>query len=182
MNAIIIYKGKYGATAQYAEWLSRTLQLPFVRAENIGSGDLSKFDCLILGSSVYIGKLQLKAWLKENVSLIQGKTLFLYIVCATPADKKDALRRIVRDNVPEEIRNRCEIYFLPGRVIRKNLSLADKLLLRLGAFATKDPAEKKRMLQDFDRVDAASLNALIRAVNADQTRKVARILEGKLLK
>ena len=182
MNAIIIYKGKYGATAQYSEWLSKTLGLPCVRAENIGSSDLSKFDCLILGTSVYIVKLQLKAWLKENVSLIQGKTLYLFVVCGTPADQKEALQKIVRDNVPEEIRNRCEIFFLPGRVIRKNLSLADRLLLQFGALATKDPAAKQRMLNDFDRMNVESLNPLIRAVNADRTHKAERILEGRPLK
>ena len=182
MKAIIIYKGKYGTTAQYSKWLSQTLQVPFVRAENVGPADLSRFDCLILGSSVYIGKLQLKAWLKENVSLLQGKKLFLFIVCGTPADQNDALQRIVRDNVPEEIRNRCEIFFLPGRVIRKNLSLTDKLLLQLGAFATKDPAAKQRMLHDFDRVNAESLNPLIGAVNVRRTHKEERILEGKSFK
>ena len=28
MKAIVIYKGKYGSTAQYAEWIAEALYLP----------------------------------------------------------------------------------------------------------------------------------------------------------
>jgi menaquinone-dependent protoporphyrinogen IX oxidase len=182
MNGIIIYKGKYGATTQYSEWLAKTLRIPAVGAGNISADDLSKFDVLILGSSVYIGKLQLKNWMKENISVLQRKMLFIFIVCGTPADEKVVLQKIVRDNVPEEIRNRCEIYFLPGRLIMKNVSLLDKILLRLGAVAAKNPAEKKRMLEGFDGMNEASLNPIVSSVKAGLTNKQGRPLEVKPLK
>lgn len=34
MNAIIIYKGKYGATRQYAEWIGAALKISFVSADD----------------------------------------------------------------------------------------------------------------------------------------------------
>lgn len=182
MNGIIAYKGKYGATAQYSEWLAKTLQFPAVSAENISAEDLSKFDVLVMGSSVYIGKLQLKAWLKDNISFIQGKTLFLFIVCGTPANEIEVLQQLVRNNVPEEIRNRCEIYFLPGRLIMKRVSLTDRLLLRFGAMAARNPAEKQRMLKGFDGMNVASLNPIIKAINVEMTHQQDRLVEEEPLK
>jgi len=127
-------------------------------------------------------KPQSEIRLKENISILQDKSLFLFIVCGTPASQSDLLQKIVRNNVPEEIRNRCQIYILPGRMVRKNVSLADKLLLRFGAMATKNPAEKQRMLKGFDGVNAAALNPIIKAVNAELTHKQDRLLESKPLK
>ena len=48
MKSIVIYKGKYGATARYAEWLGNTLQIPVVDAENIARENLAAFDCVIM--------------------------------------------------------------------------------------------------------------------------------------
>jgi menaquinone-dependent protoporphyrinogen IX oxidase len=60
MKALIIYKGKYGATQQYAHWLSEELYVPVATTENYDEDYFSACDTVILGSSVYIGQLQLK--------------------------------------------------------------------------------------------------------------------------
>jgi len=173
MKSIVIYKGKYGATARYAEWLGNTLQIPVVDAENIARENLGAFDCVVMGSSVYIGKLQLKSWIKENQSYLEEKALYLFIVCGTPPDQKAVLQKIVNDNVPPEIRERCKIYFLPGRVIRKNISAIDRLLLRMGAFVTRDPLEKQRMLHDFDKVNIQALYPMIQDLRLGDIREPA---------
>lgn len=164
MEGIVIYKGKYGATQQYASWLGPALHIPVVPADGIEGGNLSKYDFLVIGSSVYAGKLQIHQWLRENLAAIQGKKLFLFIVCATPPHEKDKLEPVIRKNIPEEIRNRCEVFFLHGRMIMKKLSLADRIVLRLGAMLAKTPADRKRMLQDFDAVKKENIIPMINAV------------------
>ena len=65
MKGIIVYKGRYGATEQYAKWLEEELKVPAFSAENIWE-EFAKYNFLIIGSSVYIGKLEIRKWLKKN--------------------------------------------------------------------------------------------------------------------
>lgn len=78
MKGLVIYKGKYGATKQYAMWIGQELQLPVASADRFPVGELSKYDYFILGSSVYIGKLEIRKWLKKHFHhLYPKKNIFL---------------------------------------------------------------------------------------------------------
>ena len=164
MKGIVIYKGKYGATHQYAGWLGSALHLPVVKVDNIASESLINYDFLVIGDSVYIGKLRLRDWLKRNIAAIQDKKLFLFIVCGTPSGEKEKLERIATKNIPEEIRSRCDVYFLHGRMIKKEISWMDRMLLTMGAMLIRDPVDKENMLRDFDEVKKENLIPLINAV------------------
>lgn len=165
MKGIIIYKGKYGATHQYAHSLGSMLHIPAIDSDNVQGNDLDGFDYVIIGSSVYIGKLLIRDWLKRNLASIRSKKIFIFTVSGTPPDEKQKLEKIARENIPEEIRNRSEIYFLHGRMIRKNLSWTDRILLKIGSMFTKDPDEKKGMLADFDAVKTDNIVPLANAVS-----------------
>jgi hypothetical protein len=52
-------------------------------------------------------------------------------------------------------------------MFKKKLSLLDGLILRMGASMQKDPAEKQRMLQDFDGVKREHLDTLVRKLRAE---------------
>src|SRR5829696_1798865 len=123
MKGIIIYEGKYGATKQYAEWIGKRLNLSITKTDEIGGERLAKYDFLVLGTSVYFGKLVLSKWLKENVAFLHGKKLSLFLVSGTPPDKVQLLQTYIQNSVPAEITNKMEIYFLPGRLNKHNLSL-----------------------------------------------------------
>lgn len=162
MKGLIIYKGKYGATGDYAALLSKELDLP-VFTPTVISRQLMEADYVLIGSAVYIGKLSLQSWLTRHQEWLRTKKLFFFIVCGTPANDKDKTDRIVTDNIPRSLRNH-PVFFLKGRMIRRNLQWTDRLLLKMGSLLTRDPAEKKNMLQDFDGVDATQLQPLVEAV------------------
>jgi menaquinone-dependent protoporphyrinogen IX oxidase len=164
MNGIIIYKGKYGATEQYAHWLAEELQLPDINAEQLSSVKLRDYDVLLVGTSVYIGKLQIAGWLKNNLPLIRNKKIFLFLVAATPPGEKEKLDAYIRTGVPAELRANCEVFYLPGKMIMKNLSWTDRFMLKMGARLAKDPVDRKNMLTDFDHVRKDNLADLITAV------------------
>src|SRR6185295_5061094 len=113
MKGIIVYKGKYGATKQYADWLARELQLPVFSADNIRALQLREYDVILIGTSVYIGKLKIAAWIKENQSILDGKKLFLFLVSGTKPTEREKLDAYVRSGIPDNIRVTCKIYFLP---------------------------------------------------------------------
>jgi menaquinone-dependent protoporphyrinogen IX oxidase len=164
MKGIIIYKGKYNSTRQYAEWLAADLNMPLALSENIHKEQLQNYDLVILGSPVYVGKLLIRKWMKQHVAALQRKKLFLFVVCGTPPDKKERLQKYLQVSVPGEIRNKCETYFLPGRMIMKDLSRWDRFMMKMGALLEKEPEAKKEMRMEYDGVKKENLNDLLKAI------------------
>ena len=163
MRGVIVYKGKYGATHQYAQWLSNELQVPVLRPENLTAGNLPLYDLVIVGSSVYMGSLLIKKWLRKYAAILQNKKVFLFIVCATPPKETEKLDVIAKRNIPAML-NHSPVYFLHGRMILNKLSWMDRFMIKMGARLEKDPLVKKEMLQDFDAVKKENITALVTAV------------------
>jgi len=152
MKGLVIYKGKYGATKQYATWIGQELQLPVASADRFPIDELPNYDYFILGSSVYIGKLEIKDWLKKNFNVLQNKKIFFFQVAASPVEQIEKRQSYNKASLPPSILKNIEFYYLPGRMIMRNLSGWDRFMLKMGARLTKDPVEKKAMLTDFDHV------------------------------
>ncbi len=152
MKGLVIYKGKYGATKQYAMWIGQELQLPVASADRFPVDELLNYDYFILGSSVYIGKLEIKDWLKKNFYVLQNKMIFFFQVAASPVEQIEKRQSYNKASLPPSILKNIQFYYLPGRMIMRNLSGWDRFMLKMGAKLAKDPVEKKAMLTDFDHV------------------------------
>lgn len=164
MKGLVIFKGKYGATKQYATWIGQELGLPVASADRFPVDELGKYDYFIVGSSVYIGKLEISNWLKRNFNLLQSKKIFFFQVAATPAEQIEKREDYNRASLPASILRNIQFYYLPGRMILRNLSIWDRFMLNMGARLTKDPIEKKRMLTSFDHVKQQNVLPLIESV------------------
>ncbi|HTL07783.1 MAG TPA: flavodoxin domain-containing protein [Chitinophagaceae bacterium] len=164
MKGLIIYDSKYGATRQYAMWLSQRLLLPFRPSASITDEDLVNTDFFLLGSPVYIGRLTLKKWFTRKKAFLQNKQVLFFIVCGS-AEDKEKQTSIIKQNALETIVSPGNIYFLPGRVNPQQLSFADKIKLRMGAMFEKDPLKKKGMLTGMDGVSMQQLAPVISAAN-----------------
>jgi len=164
MKGLVIYKGKYGATKQYAMWIGQELRLPVASADRFPVDELLNYDYFILGSSVYIGKLEIKDWLKKNFYILQNKMIFFFQVAASPVEQIEKRQSYNKASLPPSILKNIEFYYLPGRMIIRNLSRWDRFMLKMGAKLAKDPVEKKAMLTDFDHVKKENILPLIEAI------------------
>lgn len=171
MRGIIIYKGKYGATHQYALWLGEELRLPVLSADELSADKLRLYDFVVLAGSVYVGKWMLRDWLKRNLSILQNKKAFYLIVCGTPASRKAEQEKIAKANIPTSTYIPSDIFFLPGRLIFDKLSWTDRFVLKMGARLARDPETKRAMLQDYDAVSRGNLNEIISAVKSFEYRR-----------
>lgn len=168
MNGIIIYQGKYGATEQYAKWLAESVRLPLLNIDNAAPVALEDYDLVILGSSVYVGKFTIRHWLRQNLTRLAGKKNFFFVVCGTPGDEKAQQDFLIKNNVDTVIRNSCEFFFLPGRVIVSKLSWKDWFILKMGAMLEKSPQKKAAMSRGYDMVDKKYLADLVKVLKAEQ--------------
>ena len=164
MKGLVIYKGRYGGTKQYAMWAGQELQLPVASCDRFPVDELPKYDYIILGSSVYIGKLEIRNWLKKNFNLVQHKKIFFFQVAGSPAGQTEKRESYNKASLSGDMLNKIQFYYLPGRMIMKYLSRWDRFMLKMGARLTKDPVEKKAMLTDFDHVKKENVLPLIETI------------------
>lgn len=164
-RGVVVYESKYGATRQYAEWLGDKLKLPVIMGAEIKADQLNSCDFLLIGTPVYTGKFRIKNWMKKNVKILINKKLFLFIVNATAPGEQAKRNQFIQDNVPAEIRQYSEVYFLPGRLIHKNLTFFDRLMLKMAEKTIKDPEKRKAIQSDLDGIKKDNLVPLIKAVN-----------------
>ena len=178
MKGLVIYKGKYGASKQYAMWIGQELRLPVASADRFPVDELPKYDYFILGSSVYAGKLEIRNWLKKNFNVLRSKKIFFFQVAASPAEQVEKRERYNKASLPSFILKNIRFYYLPGRMIMRNLSRWDRFMLKIGARLSKDPVEKKRMLTNFDHVKKENTLPLIRAARilADLNEPVLELI------
>lgn len=163
MKGIIIFKGKYGATRQYALWLGDTLGIPAVMAGNETPSQLDDAGYIILGTSIYIGKLQLRNWISQHAALLKKKKVFLFLVAGTAPSETVKLQGYLDSNIAAEVKARFTCFFLPGKLEFKKLSLADKILLKIGARLSKG-SDDAIVISDYNNVQRERLADIISAV------------------
>lgn len=166
MKGVIVYKSRYGATTQYANWLGEILQYPVYESDELKNIKLNDFDCIIAGTSVYIGNMLLANWIESQEKILIGKKLFLFVVCGTPSSEVTELDNLLKKNISPALREKMKVFFLQGRMIKSKLSLLDKVSLRLGASLQRDKSVKERMLADFDDVRKENLNQMLNAIKS----------------
>nr|WP_295868276.1 flavodoxin domain-containing protein [uncultured Chitinophaga sp.] len=162
-KGIIIYKGKYGATQQYAAWLAAALDIDAVTAGKETKAQLANAGYIILGTSIYIGKIQLRRWINNHREQLAGKRLFLFLVAGTPVSEKQKLEAYITANISADIRSVCQFFFLPGKLEFKKLSRIDRWLLSVGARLAKGRGENI-VTADYNDVRQENLSGIIKAV------------------
>lgn len=173
MKGVIVFKGRYGATAQYAEWLGHFLHVPVYQEDELSKTKLNQYDYVIAGTSVYVGKMLLAKWINSRKEILAHKKVYLFAVCATPSTESGELNDLLKKNIDPDLLQTMRVFFLRGRMIKSKLSFFDRIILHMGASRQKSKTEKKRMLTDFDDVRQDNLKEILNAVKADTLVEVS---------
>ncbi|MBD0852055.1 flavodoxin domain-containing protein [Maribacter arenosus] len=161
MKGAIFFSSKYGSTAQYADWIAEATGLPVYDIKK-GNADPTKYDFLILGSPIIYYKLTIHKWVKKNLNKLGNKPIIFYSVSGAPAGEK--LNGWIADSLPKEFISRMYHVVLRGRQIPAELSWYDRILLKIGAMANKDPQARKEELEGFDYMDRSGIEPIVELV------------------
>ncbi|HEX5554293.1 MAG TPA: flavodoxin domain-containing protein [Chitinophagaceae bacterium] len=142
MKGIVIYKGKYGSTKQYAGRIAAATGVEISPPEALQRLMTDERQFIVVCSAISMGKLLLKDWIKKNYQIFRDKKLFLVTVCATPSSEENKRKKILQDNIPGDLRGGIDVHFLAGRLIIERLSWKDRMFLTMGAWLEKDPKKK----------------------------------------
>lgn len=79
----ILFGSRYGSTRDASLWISEGMGWVAEVFDARENPDLSSFDGLIIGSGIYLGKIDqpLEAYLAKNAASISKKTRALFLVC-----------------------------------------------------------------------------------------------------
>lgn len=160
IKILIAYQSKYGSTKQYAEWIHNEINGDLVNIDNRDKLDLARYDIIIIGSSVRTGNIVIAPFIKDNWSVLEGKTVIIFTTSGTPP-QHPKIRSIYEKSLPEEIRKAIKYFPLHGRISRENLTLFDKFLIAIGKIMEQDETLRKDMGVNFDGVQRENLKPLL---------------------
>ncbi len=167
MNGAIFFSGQYGSTAQYANWIGEATGLP-VFDVNDASADPSKYEFLILGTSVIVYRLKIRKWVKANRAGIENKPTILFTVSGKQAGAK--LDGWVAASLPQTLLAQMEHVALRGRLDHAKISWWIRMFLKMGALMNTDPEARREELEGFDHMDRSSIAPILQLAERFRSR------------
>lgn len=117
MNAIVIYKTKYGSTKTYAKWISEELGCEMVDAKEIKIEDILKYDTIIYGGGLYAEIINGVSLITKNLDKLEGKKIVVYSTGITPLDCTEYYDKyVIEKNFKKEMLEKIKVY----NFLRKN--------------------------------------------------------------
>ena len=167
MNGAIVYSSKYGSTKEYAQWIGEATGLPVIH-ESDPDADPANYDFLVVGAPIIYYRLYNRKWLQANLSKLGKMPVILFTVSgAPPGPKLDAW---LEGSLPPELASRVDHVGLRGRQNPKQLTLFDRLALKLAALRNPDPGASKEESEGFDYMDRTTIQPIIDLVEKYQSR------------
>lgn len=132
MRYLIIFSTKYGSVEKAANIIKEKLkgEVSMVNISREKAPDLRSYDTVIIGGSIYIGRIQkvIRKYVKTNLSSLLQKRIGLFICAAEPEPIRT---QELTDAFPVELFKHAVVKDVLGYEYDFNkLSFLDKLILR----------------------------------------------------
>ena len=132
MNTLIIYASKYGCTADCAVYL-KTKTLGSATLIDINKSDeeisLNDYDTIIIGASVYIGKIskKLRTFCENNLEVLTKKKVGIFLCCALT----EQIDEVLKANLPAAVpANAVTVKSFGSEARLEKMSFLDKLIIK----------------------------------------------------
>ena len=171
MNAIVIYKSKYGSTKTYAEWIAEELSCKAVDAKQVKIDDLSDYDTIIYGGGLYAEVIAGITLITKNMEKLSGKKLIVYTTGITPLDCRDYYdKMVIEKNFKEDTASQVKVFNFLGKMVLEELSLVHRTALKTlkKIMSSKEnPSEMEKLLVDLCDADGdfTDRNAIVDLIN-----------------
>lgn len=175
MNAVVIYRTKYGSTKTYAEWISEELGCPMFEYKDISADDLLKYDTIIYGGGLYAEVIRGVHIITKNLAKLEGKKIAVYSTGITPLDCKEYYDKyVIEKNFKPEMLDKIKVFNFMGKMKTDELTLVDKAALKTLKkimSSKKNPTAMEKLLVDLcdadgDFSDREAIKDLIEYVKA----------------
>jgi len=157
MNAIVIYKSKYGATQKYAEWISEALGCDMAETKKISVKDLEGYDTIILGGGLYAEIIAGVSLITKNFDRLSDKKLIVYTCGITPIDCREYYETYVSEkNFKPHMLEKIKVFNFNGRMVLSELTPVHRAALKTLKkimTAKTNPTEMEKLLVELCDAD-----------------------------
>ncbi len=131
MNAIVIYKSKYGSTKAYAEWIAEELACTAVEAKSITPAELEKYDRIVYGGGLYAEIINGASLITKNADKLADKKIAVFSTGITPLEYREyydvmVIEKNFKNGVPSNVR----VFNFMGKMILDELSFVHRTSLK----------------------------------------------------
>jgi len=132
MSTLIAYSTKHGCTEKCVNMLLDKLSdlTETVNLKNKREIDLSKYDKVIIGGSIYAGQIQkeVKKFCHDNLETLRKKRVALFLCCMFEGD---AAKKQMEDAFPKELLIMAEAKgFFGGELIPEKMGFLERSIVR----------------------------------------------------
>lgn len=159
MSTLIVYASKYGCTEKCVKLMSKKLndKVDLINLKNIKDIDLLKYDKVIIGGSIYIGRIQKEVteFCSKNLDKLKEKRIGLFI-CGM--QDEDIIKTELNQNFPSELLEIAEAKgHFGGEFIFDKMNFMEKLIVKK---VSKVTSNKSNILEDNIHKFAQEINSI----------------------
>ena len=138
-KCIVLYQSKYGATKKYADWLKERLGCDILETKAASMERLAPYDTVVFGGGIYASGIAGISFLKKHYDRLNGKTIAVFAVGASPYDEK-AVEELRQRNLKAPL-YKVPLFYFRGAWQEEKMSFGDRTLCNMlkKAVAKKDP-------------------------------------------
>lgn len=147
MNTLVVYASKYGCAEKCAKMVANKLKdnVDLINLKDTKNVDFSKYDKVIIGGSIYIGKIQKEVteFCSKYLDVLKNKSIGLFI-CGMQEDA--AIEAEINTNFPQELLKIAQAKeHLGGEFIFEKMNFFEKMIVKK---VSKITSNKSNVLED----------------------------------
>jgi len=130
MKTIILYATKYGAAAEIARRVAAYIDSATVHDLKHPAPNLTGYDCVIVGSSVYAGifRKEARTFLSQSADVLPQKKLGLFVSGMSSGEAQ----KVFEVNVPKEVMQSAKAaVFLGGIFDPKKTNFLERFIMKI---------------------------------------------------
>ncbi len=155
MKTVIIYNSQTGFTKRYAQWIAKASGARCLAFSEAKTKNLDAFEAIIFGSWACAGRIRGLGWFKKQAGRWHGKKLIVFCVGANPPESPD-IAPALQLNFTESELKKIRVFYCPGGLNYKKMSVPSKLMMKLFLTALKLKKGKTKAEQEVIKAVSSS--------------------------
>lgn len=156
MKTLVLYKSKYGATKQYAQWIAESLNADIFEVAELKNIDFSIYDKLVYGGGLYAGGINGIDSIVKNFDKIRDKKIIIFTVGLADTKNQDNINSIknsINKTLPSEFVENVQFFHLRGAMDYSKLGTIHKGMMAMMKKSVSKKAQDKLTQEDREMLE-----------------------------
>ncbi|MCQ2968811.1 MAG: flavodoxin domain-containing protein [Clostridium sp.] len=130
-KTIVFYKSKFGASKDYAYWLSNTIDCQVFDYSNVTIDNLLEYDTIIFGGGLYTNGINGVSMITKNFKKLKDKKIIIFTVGLSSSNDPDFFNPSLDMLFSKEMQEKIIFFHFPLSINNPSLGYLNNLMLKL---------------------------------------------------